>query len=361
MGRVLAVTLPDLGNLYDSVPLISIDAPSAIPINALGTATMTGDGRVDSIHVVTPGSHYLVTPDVLISGPTDSSGKQATASLVYDSINDKITSISLVDSGKFYDTAPTITFSSPDSGIISAVANAAVESGQVISLTLTNQGAGYYSAPTISLSAPTGLPNNYRAYAAAIMDNADSNNSVSHIQMISQGKFYTGIATVTMDSSTGTSADFKAQLTPILNFATKRMIRVDVVNSGKYYDSTNPPTIRFSEPPEQRFDVGEKVTQQLSTTVMHGEVSNYNKETRTLSVIHAGAADGQFHQFFPDSDSDGFLVGTKNANRFEILSVTEVNKISEIEQNEDFAATSSNVLLDFLDFSETNPFGDPGD
>lgn len=361
MSSIRAVNITDFGNLYDSAPAISITLPPFTATHAVASPVMTGDGSIDSIHVSVKGSGYLVTPNVLVSGITDSSGKQATASLLYDSINDRVSSISLVDSGKFYNLVPAVIFSAPDSGIISASATATIESGQVTSLTLTNQGAGYYSSPTITLSAPTDDPNNYRAFAEAIMDSDDDNNSVSHIRMLTNGKFYTGQATATVDSSTGTAAHFSASLTAILNFETKKILRIDIDSAGKYYDSATPPVITLAPPPSRRFDVGEKVTQVVGNTTMHGEVSHYNPDTRIISVIHAGAADGTFKQFTPDADSSKFLVGSTHGNKFEILSVSETNKISEIEQNEDFSATTTNVLLDFLDFSETNPFGDPGD
>jgi hypothetical protein len=39
-----------------------------------------------------------------------------------------------------------------------------------------------------------------------------------------------------------------------------------------------------------------------------------------------------------------------------VNNVIELNRISETEQNELF---SDNSLVDFLDFTEDNPFGDP--
>ena len=110
----------------------------------------------------------------------------------------------------------------------------------------------------------------------------------------------------------------------------------------------------------QGFVVGEIVNQTLADgTIMSGEVASYNPDTNTLGVIHAGANDGKFHTFITGTQ----IVGTtdkdirENFTSFSIAlvtSVTEDNQIAANEQNEYF-----DTLTDFLDFSESNPFGDP--
>ena len=40
-----------------------------------------------------------------------------------------------------------------------------------------------------------------------------------------------------------------------------------------------------------------------------------------------------------------------------MTAIAEVNKLSANEQNDDFDTTATD--MSFLDFSETNPFGDP--
>lgn len=124
----------------------------------------------------------------------------------------------------------------------------------------------------------------------------------------------------------------------------------------------------YQGPPN--FIIGDEVIQLKSNgQYVHGEVVGYNRTTNILKLAHVGG----------DSITDGytmFEIGTfdlitrpygdvLDLNNIEgnhitrtILSVGE-NIAGENEQNEDFAATSNNVNLDFLDFSETNPFGDP--
>ena len=107
------------------------------------------------------------------------------------------------------------------------------------------------------------------------------------------------------------------------------------------------------------FSVGETVNQTLADgTIMSGEVSNWSDSSNTLSLIHVGADDGKFHNFVTGRQ----VVGTTDNNpgiltSFSIagvIQVTEDNQLSSNEQN-----TYFDTLTDFLDFSESNPFGDP--
>lgn len=99
------------------------------------------------------------------------------------------------------------------------------------------------------------------------------------------------------------------------------------------------------------FNIGDTVSQVLSSGVtMSGEVSKWSDSDNKLHLIHIGANDGKYHEFVP-----GGLIFDSAANNVLISSISEDNKISENEQNTDF----SNLIDDFLDFSEGNPFGDP--
>ena len=107
------------------------------------------------------------------------------------------------------------------------------------------------------------------------------------------------------------------------------------------------------------FTLGETVNQTFSDgVVMSGEVSRWSDSDRILGVINAGADDGLYHSFITGRQ----IVGTKDvdlgvgtANSVATVSaVAEDNQLSNTEQN-----TYFDTLTDFLDFSESNPFGDP--
>lgn len=88
-----------------------------------------------------------------------------------------------------------------------------------------------------------------------------------------------------------------------------------------------------------------------SGVVMQGEISKWSDLDNKVHLIHAGADDGKFHTFI----SGGTLsIGDSD---FTITATSEDNQISANEQNTDF----STISLDFLDFTEANPFGDPED
>ena len=98
------------------------------------------------------------------------------------------------------------------------------------------------------------------------------------------------------------------------------------------------------------FEIGERVEQTLlDGTILGGEVSKWVSDINTLSIIHLGGNDGKFHL-----PSTGRVITGQESNASgTISSFVEDNQLSGNEQNNDFAG------LDFIDFSETNPFGDP--
>lgn len=112
------------------------------------------------------------------------------------------------------------------------------------------------------------------------------------------------------------------------------------------------------------FDIGETVNQTFASgVVMSGEVSGWSDSDNVLQVIHAGADDGNYHTFVTDRQ----IIGTTNRASADSLvpiysatlvtTVVENNQLSENEKNDFFDTTETD--MGFLDFSESNPFGDP--
>lgn len=106
------------------------------------------------------------------------------------------------------------------------------------------------------------------------------------------------------------------------------------------------------------FTIGETVNQTLASgVIMSGEVAGFSDSDNVLKLIHIGANDGKYHEFV----SGRQLIGTTDINLgggksiATVSSISEDNQISQNEQNSDF----SGLIDDFLDFSESNPFGDP--
>ena len=87
--------------------------------------------------------------------------------------------------------------------------------------------------------------------------------------------------------------------------------------------------------------------------IMTGEIEKWSDSDNKLHVVHAGANDGKYHTFLPTYNVS--ITGSLRADSdFTVSVVAEENQISSNEQN-DFFSTGS---VNFLDFSENNPFGD---
>ena len=97
------------------------------------------------------------------------------------------------------------------------------------------------------------------------------------------------------------------------------------------------------------FQVGEVITSPSGDTTMRAEVAQFRDSSDKLSVIHAGADDGKFHNFVAGQTVTGLTTGSTGV----ISLIVEDNQLSENEQNTSFSSGA-----DFIDFSESNPFGD---
>ena len=95
---------------------------------------------------------------------------------------------------------------------------------------------------------------------------------------------------------------------------------------------------------------GEKVSQSGGTYDMVGEVSHFSDSDRVLQIVHAGATDGKYHTWITTQQ----VIGAESGAVATPTLVEELNKIQEDNQNKVF----DDFENDFLDFSESNPFGD---
>ena len=99
-----------------------------------------------------------------------------------------------------------------------------------------------------------------------------------------------------------------------------------------------------------RFIQGEKVTQVFDTYNMVGEVAFASDSGNTLHLIHSGATDGLFHEWTTTKS----IIGDQSQHVATPTSINQINDILNDNQNKTFDDFES----DFLDFSESNPFGD---
>tara|TARA_Y100001958_G_scaffold102834_1_gene71531 strand:+ start:47 stop:1171 length:1125 start_codon:yes stop_codon:yes gene_type:complete len=172
----------------------------------------------------------------------------------------------------------------------------------------------------------------------------DSSGTITAINLTDSGNNYFTAPTVTITDSAGVGS--LATATATVDSNSGELVSLTLTNGGSGYVV---PRITFSSPAISTFVKGEVITSQSGTTTMRGEVAKYSDSDSKLHLIHAGADDGKFHNFTPTKKVIGLTSGAGGV----ITLVTEDNKISENEQNADFS-----LGTDFIDFSETNPFGD---
>ena len=99
-----------------------------------------------------------------------------------------------------------------------------------------------------------------------------------------------------------------------------------------------------------RFIQGETVTQVFDTYNMIGEVAFASDSGNTLHLIHSGATDGLFHEWTTTRS----IIGNQSQHVATPTSINQINDILSDNRNKTFDDFES----DFLDFSESNPFGD---
>lgn len=98
------------------------------------------------------------------------------------------------------------------------------------------------------------------------------------------------------------------------------------------------------------YTIGENVIQSGGTYNMKGEVTFWSDSGNELRLAHVGATDGNFHEF----TTNALVVGQTSKGAATPTLVEQLQEIQEDAQNAIFDSFES----DFLDFSESNPFGD---
>lgn len=112
------------------------------------------------------------------------------------------------------------------------------------------------------------------------------------------------------------------------------------------------PTVVVPAPEIPNFEIGNFAQQTLSTGVtITGEIVAWDPVNLNLDVVDVETSDGEVHAFV----TNRFVIDTTNNVGTIPTAITEANQLSANEQNDDFSTISD----DFLDFTETNPFGDP--
>jgi hypothetical protein len=95
--------------------------------------------------------------------------------------------------------------------------------------------------------------------------------------------------------------------------------------------------------------VGEDVYQEFDDFRLEGEVTSWNHDTRILKIAHTGGTDGKYHEWATDRPVIGEYASLTPISEEE--GINEIDRLAQKRTFDDFAE-------DFLDFTESNPFGD---
>ncbi len=258
----------------------------------------------------------------------------------------KLTAVSVTRLGDLYTVPPAVTITPPTAPKQEAQAVATISGGIVDAINLDSGGNFYATPPTVTLSPPDA--GGTQATAGAVI----RSGAVDSISIIDPGSNYSTPPTVTIAKSIDNKEDFGATIAVVLDSATGTISAINVVDSGNFYDPDNPPTITIDPPyPTADFERGEDVTMTdpVSGDVIRGEVADFIESSQTLSLIHTGNDQGEFIE--PTGNLD--IVGQTSGSRRKVLSAVQPSVLND-------ASDEFNDLgQEFLDFSESNPFGEP--
>lgn len=101
------------------------------------------------------------------------------------------------------------------------------------------------------------------------------------------------------------------------------------------------------------FIVGNTVTQTLASgVVISAEITKYVDSNNVISLAHVGADDGKFHLF----TVSGRITSQDSAGNSLVRTISAINEnVNQVNAQNNYFDS----LTDFLDFTESNPFGDP--
>jgi len=277
---------------------------------AVATANK-GDGYISQIFLNNDGSGYTGTPIVSIS-TAPSGGTNATAVAITTNRAGvySIESILLTNAGIGYLSPPTITISG--GGGTGAAATCSIQTTDfgVISITPSDNGVGYPTIPSVTVSGP-----------------------------ISGGTTATAVAVINSDTQVSS---------------------IRIVSPGTGYTSGDNPTVTIASPPlitgVGTYIFNEVVRGQTSGT--EGRVKSWDSDTKVLKVSLVGIGT-TVSGFIPGE----IIVGTSStvsaattSNGYAIYTVKSYDHrdiYDKYDQNDEIEEEADT----FLDFSQSNPFG----
>ena len=264
-GSVGIVTISDAGSGYSTPPTVTFSTPKHVgaaatavlysPMSGIGVSITSapisdGDAKFMFPGGTTGGRFYKpgFPPTVTFGLPTGSSETAtATATLDdYDVSGGTVLTVTMTSGGKFYDSAPTVTFSAPTASGAAATVGLAGTVINASSIAFSTTGRAYTTAPTVSITAaPAGgtsgvgivTIHSVTGIVTAVSFNPSDVWAVGTSATVGSG--YTVAPTLTFSGST---AQVRATGTAVVS-AAGTVTAISIGNSGFGYQAGNAPTI----------------------------------------------------------------------------------------------------------------------
>jgi len=264
-GSVGIVTISDGGSGYATPPTVTFSTPTHVgaaatavlysPMSGIGVSILSapisdGDAKFMFPGGTTGGRFYKpgFPPTVTFGLPTGSSETAtATATLDdYDVSGGTVLTVTMTSGGKFYDSAPTVTFSAPTASGAAATVGLAGSSINASSIAFSTTGRAYTTAPTVSITAaPAGgtsgvgivTIHSVTGIVTAVSFNPSDAWAVGTSATVGSG--YTVAPTLTFS---GATAQVRATGTAVVS-AAGTVTAISIGNSGFGYQAGNPPTV----------------------------------------------------------------------------------------------------------------------
>lgn len=207
-GGIVSLRVTSGGASYATVPSVTINGAAAV--TATATALMAGT-RVESLVITNPGAGYTQAPTVTFSATTGS-GAAATALSASSTLRPMsffkgrfgtVYGVDGMGRGIRWDggsTTKPIGLHKPAPPAVTVVASTAGSAKRVTSIQLVDGGRGYSKAPSVSFSGGGG--------SGAVAQAAILNGAVVGVRVVTGGSGYTSSPVVTFSGGFGASATF---------------------------------------------------------------------------------------------------------------------------------------------------------
>jgi hypothetical protein len=271
-------------------------------------------------------------------------GAGITATAITGIVNGGVRFITVTNRGNGYTSIPRVAISSAPSGGLTAVGiatligglvdcNGNTENYKVQGVEVINPGYGYTVAPSVAIIGGGG--------AGAAATATIGNGVVGIVTITSGGSGYETTPTVTFTGAPG--AGVTASARAYINTAGV-VTAIYIRNAGLGYTQT--PTITISSPYSSgtgEYIYNETVVGSISSTT--ALVRNWDSVNNVLQVSNVSGT-------FVNGD---VLTGSESGATYKVRIITTYNTVDRYAENEVIESEADGII----DFSETNPFGNP--